>query len=266
MRLCPDTVEALLHRAIPPIAPFHRMRRRWQHCVIEKDQRLLQCGRKELLEALTEMREAVQTPPQLCQCVSCRLRSAASIEQRRDLLHDLAYLPSLGQTSCDAPQPLACTWAQVMCDKQVPMRAHIGTLLCQSLFLAGRFLGTLCARTALGHFRLRGRQALALTGDGASHRFDDFLDHMALTHVMRHLPKDFTQGVGRPLRAIGGDTPQRQVAPLQGACESSQEGPDVLMVGMTVQDLREKPLVVTIIDRGEHTEGTIVSFINGHGA
>ena len=101
-----------------------------------------------------------------------------------------------------------------MFDAQVPMREQIGTLLCQWLFLAGRFLGNLCARTAFGHFRSRGRQALALTGNGTSHRLDDFLAHMERANWMRHLTKDFTQGVGIQLRAIGGDTPQRQGAPL----------------------------------------------------
>ncbi len=64
--LCPDTVEALLHLAIMPIAPFPRIRRREQQFVIEKNQRLFQCGRKKILEALTEIK----------QCI--------------DLLHDLA--------------------------------------------------------------------------------------------------------------------------------------------------------------------------------
>jgi hypothetical protein len=79
----------------------------------------------------------------------------------------------------------------MMFDQQGPMREQLGPLLCHALFLARRFLGNLCARTALGQLRLCGRQALALTGDGASHRFDDFLDSMACANLMRHLAKDF---------------------------------------------------------------------------
>jgi len=36
------------------------------------------------------------------------------------------------------------------------------------------------------------------------------------------------------------------------------------MARVMVQDVIKKPLVVTIIDSGEYTEGTIVQFIDGH--
>src|SRR5712691_6544191 len=96
--------------------------------------------------------------------------------------------------------------------KQAPMRAQVSTLLFPSFFLAGRFLGGLGARTALGQGRLFGGYTLALTGAGAAHRCDDLLDPMALANLLRHLAKDLTEGGGITLRAIVGATPQRQVA------------------------------------------------------
>ena len=108
------------------------------------------------------MLEPVEATPQLGQLVERGLRPAPSIEQRVDLLHELAYLPQLWQPTRDGPQGLAVTFAPVMLDEQMPMLVQIGALLFSALFLAGGPLGRLRARTAPGQFRELSRQTLAL--------------------------------------------------------------------------------------------------------
>ena len=144
------TVDTLLHLPVAPIATLHRIRGRGEQCVIEKRQSFLEGRRKEFLQRLTQMLEPVQATPQIGQLVEGGLRATPSVEQPVDLLHDLAQLAELGETTGDPPQPLACALAQGMPDQQVPMREQIGALLFQALFLAGGLLGRLRARTTPG--------------------------------------------------------------------------------------------------------------------
>ncbi len=184
--------------------------------------------------------------------------------RHRRLLHDLAQLAELGETTGDPPQPLACALAQGMPDKQVPMREQIGALLFPALVLAGGLRGRLRARTTPGSLGLLGRQALALAGHRFQHRFDDILDNMKLAQLMRYPIKNLGEGRGRERRALGGDAPQRQVTRCQGRFQPTQKGPDVLVVGVVVSDVIEDALVAAIIDCGEHTEGTIREFVGSH--
>jgi len=101
---------------------------------------------------------------------------------------------------------------QVTLDEQVPMLEQRGTLRCQPLFRAGGLLGCWCARAPFAQFGLFGCQGFAGAGYRAQHRFDDILDDMKLAQLMRHPTKDLGEGRGRERRAIGSDTPQRQVA------------------------------------------------------
>lgn len=83
-------VDVLLPLAIAPVATLHRIRGGRQQFVVETCQRFLQRRRKEFLQRFPALLEPVETPPQLRQFLECRVRPAAPVEQRRDLLHELA--------------------------------------------------------------------------------------------------------------------------------------------------------------------------------
>src|SRR5215470_18961390 len=57
LRLRPHAVDTLLHLAIAPVAPLHRIRGGGQQLVIEKRQGFFPGGRKELLECLAHLGE-----------------------------------------------------------------------------------------------------------------------------------------------------------------------------------------------------------------
>ena len=80
LRLRPHPVDTLLHLAIAPVAPLHRIRGRGQQLVIEKRQGFVQRGGKELLERVTEVGEPLDAPPQLGQFVEGGLGPTAPIE------------------------------------------------------------------------------------------------------------------------------------------------------------------------------------------
>src|SRR5262249_58751982 len=50
----PHPVHRLLHLAIPPVPPLHRVRRRPQEALVQEHQRLLQARRPPLLQHLAE--------------------------------------------------------------------------------------------------------------------------------------------------------------------------------------------------------------------
>src|SRR5882724_6856325 len=87
LHLCAHAVDVLLPLAIAPVAPLHRMRRRWQQLVIEKRQGLFQRGGKELLERVAHRWEPLEPPPQFGQFGQRGLGPAAPIKQGIDLLH-----------------------------------------------------------------------------------------------------------------------------------------------------------------------------------
>src|SRR5215470_6715167 len=86
---------------------------------------------------------------------------------------------------------------------------------------------------------------------------------MKRTDLMRDIPEHVHERRGIERRAIGRDTSEGQVACRQGRFESPEKRPDVVVGGIVIQDVIEETLVTAIIDRGEHTEGTIIEFIGG---
>jgi hypothetical protein len=82
--------------------------------------------------------------------------------------------------------------------------------------------------------------------------------------LMRHSATDLAPRLGIPGRPIGGDTPPRQVARVEGRFHSTQKRPDVVVRGIVVSDLREDALRAAIIDRGEQAERPVIECIGGH--
>ena len=98
LRLRAHAVDLLLHLAIAPVAPLHRIRGRGQQRVIEKRQGFFQRGGKELLQRVTEGGEPLDATPQLGQFVEGGLGPTAPIEQRVHLLHDRTQRTVTGAT------------------------------------------------------------------------------------------------------------------------------------------------------------------------
>ena len=96
LRLRPHPVDTLLHLAIAPVAPLHRIRGGGQQLVVKKRQGFVQRGGKELLQRVTEGGEPLDTPPQLRQFVEGGLGPTAPIEERIYLLHDCTQRLELG--------------------------------------------------------------------------------------------------------------------------------------------------------------------------
>lgn len=219
--LCAHAVDLLLHLARAPVAAFHRIGRGGQQLLIEKRQRFFQRGGQELLQRVAQLAKPLETTTQCGQLAEGCLGPTASLEQRVHLFHDLPQLTELRQPLGDAPQRLACTFAQVMLDKQLAMGEQSGALLFQPLFLAGGVPCRFRARASFGQFGLFGREALACAGHGTSDGFDHLGHDMTRTNLMRHVSEDCSEGLGIQRRPIGRDAQQRQVAGRQGRFQSS---------------------------------------------
>src|SRR6266436_9005900 len=87
---------------------------------------------------------------------------------------------------------------------------------------------------------------------------------MKRTDLMRNLPEHLHKGGGIEGRAIGREAAEGQVTCPQGCVQTPQKGPDIIVGGIVIQDVREDPLVAAIIDCGKNTEGTIIQFIGSH--
>src|SRR5262244_483851 len=79
LRLRPYPVDTLLHLAIAPIAPLHRMRGGGQQLVVKKREGLFQRGGKAFLACLTQRAEPLEPTPPCGQCGQSGLRPTASI-------------------------------------------------------------------------------------------------------------------------------------------------------------------------------------------
>ena len=86
--LRPYTIDTLLHLAIAPITPLHRMRGGGQQLVIEQREGLFQRGGKEFLQGLPHLREPLEPTPQFGEFAQSGLGPTASIEERLHLVHD----------------------------------------------------------------------------------------------------------------------------------------------------------------------------------
>src|SRR5262245_34642731 len=68
LRLRPHPVDTLVHLAIAPVAPLHRIRGGGQQCVVKKRQGLVQRRGKELFEGGAHLWEPQEPTPQYGQC------------------------------------------------------------------------------------------------------------------------------------------------------------------------------------------------------
>src|SRR5262249_54759942 len=80
LRLRPHPVDTLLHLAIAPVAPLHRIRGGGQQCVVKKRQGLFQSRGKELFEGGAHLWEPQEPTPQCGQFGQRGLGPTAPIE------------------------------------------------------------------------------------------------------------------------------------------------------------------------------------------
>jgi hypothetical protein len=84
---------------------------------------------------------------------------------------------------------------------------------------------------------------------------------MDRTNRMRHVTKHGANRLRIEGRAIGGDALELQVAMRQRRLQSRQQGSEVIMGGIVIQDLIENPLGRSIVDHRPPTVEPLIKFI-----
>src|SRR5882672_6614872 len=100
------------------------------------------------------------------------------------------------------------------------------------------------------------------------HRCQDplrqFLEDMEGTKLMGHFSKNLADRFGIERRAIGRDPLEDKGAIRQRRLEAPQKDDDVVMLWIVIEDRREHPFVLPIVDGREHTGGPLIEFISCH--
>ena len=149
------TIDTLLHLAIAPIAPFHRIRGRGEQFVIEKRQGFFQIGREHLFEGLANPLEARHPLPQLLELGNRCLRPATPVKQGVQVIHDLPQLPQVRQPSGDVQEPLAFAPFQAPFDKQVAILEQVTDFLVDRFTFASTAARFLIVRRGPAALQLR---------------------------------------------------------------------------------------------------------------
>jgi hypothetical protein len=143
------------------------------------------------------------------------------------------------------------------------MLEQVRDFLLQPFSLAGSSLVRSRRRSAPFGGGLLGRQLLADLGHGTQDRLRQFLDDVEFTDLVRNSGKHQAQRLGIERRGIGRDTLQRQVALLQDGLEATQEGDDVLVLGIVIEHLIQDAFEGAIVNERQDAERAIVQFVDG---
>jgi len=120
------------------IASLYRIGGCWQQLVVKKRQRLFQMRREYLLSRVPNPREPPHPLTQLLQLAKRRLRPTAPVKQRVNVIHDLAQLAQMRQTSGDLHEPLAFARFQTTFDKQGAILEQVTDFLLDIFTFAGQ--------------------------------------------------------------------------------------------------------------------------------
>src|SRR4051812_46801793 len=114
-----------------------------------------------------------------------------------------------------------------------------------------------------GEFRLLCGQALADPSDGAEDGLVQFRQNVEATDLMLHRAEDLENRLRIQLGTIGGDPAKGQPAAGQGRPESSEEGPDIPVSRVVVEDLVAQPPEDPVVDDRQDAERAVVQLISG---
>jgi hypothetical protein len=133
-----------------------------------------------------------------------------------------------------------------MLDEMVAMLEEIGDFLLQSLPLACGSFGFDGGRPATLHGRLPRGQFFADLGHGPQNRLGQFLDNVELADLMRHIAEHHLQRLGIKRRSIGRYAFQSPATLAEHCLKPTQEGRNVRMIRIVIQDLIEERLKVRL--------------------
>ncbi len=124
----------------------------------------------------------------------------------------------------------------------------------------GRLVGT---RPAPQQLRRRGGQALALLRHRREDRLGDLAQDVEGANLMGDLAEDLGDRLGILRRAVGRDPGDGQRAGVEGGAEPAEQGRDVRVGRVVVEDLVGEPLEGTVIDDRKDAKRPVIQFVGG---
>ncbi len=256
-------IDRLLHLAMATVSSFHGVGGGWQQGIIQEGQRLFQIGGEEFLQRLADLSEAADAPPKLGQLGERRLGAAPPVEETVDLIHDVAQVAHGRLTTADPGQQAFLRRCQVVLHKQMTMIKQIADLLLKAVLPAG-WPAHRAPRTAPRQLRHRGLELLARPADRFEHRFGQLRDGVELTDLVFHVSEHLGDGNWIQSGRIRRDPEQCLGMGIERVLESPEEGNDVLMFRIVVQDLVQQAVETAVLNDGQHAERTIVELVGGN--
>ncbi len=149
-------------------------------------------------------------------------------------------------------------------DEQVAVVEQLADLPLDRLLAPGRMLvRPWWPRPAPRQLRRRGGQPLALLGHGREDRLGHFAKDMEGTELMRDLAEDRGDRLGIQRRAVGRDPRDGQPAGREGGLEPAEEGRDVRVVGVVIEDLVGEPLEGAVVNDRQDAERPVIQLVDG---
>ncbi len=115
----PNTIHRLLHLAKTSIATLHRVRRRRQLLIVQKDEASVHRRRFRLLQHRRQALESFQPLSQFSQLIQCRRPTTSPIVQSVHLVDDLTQLAQLRQALRDFLQRFTFFWRQLFLHEKI---------------------------------------------------------------------------------------------------------------------------------------------------
>jgi hypothetical protein len=115
--------------------------------------------------------------------------------------------------------------------------------------------------SATREFGLKFFQLSACLSQSLEDRSIDLLDDVELAELVRNITKDFGDGFRVERRAVGSDSSKNQSAEIKDEFEVAKEPRNVLVRRIVVEDLIGEPSELSVVNNGEHTEGTVIQFV-----
>ena len=139
-------------------------------------------------------------------------------------------------------------------DEEVAVVEQLADLPLDRLLAPGRSSRRLGAGAAPRQLRRRGGQPLPLLRHGREDRLGHLADDMEGAELMRDLAEDRGDRLGIQRRAVGGDPLDGQPTGRQGGMEAAEEGRDVHVRRVVIEDPVGEPLegALSTIDKTQN--------------
>jgi hypothetical protein len=153
-----------------------------------------------------------------------------------------------------------CAPAEVVPDEQVP----VGEQVTDPLLLPREHPGLrlpLRARPTSGLLGERCRQLFPQPGQGVQHRLGDRFEDVEFADLVQDARPHLLQWLGVKRRAVRRDTPNDQLAYVQEDPHLLEEGADVVVGRVVVEDGEGKAVVPAVVYHRQHAARPVVNLI-----